>query len=220
VRSLQHAKVRIVVVGDWPAVDLARGGRRDIRIWGCGDPEKLPEVMDETQADWLVLGPWFDKKFWDQASTCSKKSGMLTRLAILGPASDPELTVSWIRQGVSLYLEESSGLDKLISAMRCSQEHDVQVIDPCFMRQLDRCSYKPDGYDLTHRQLEVLDLVGKGMRNQEISRLLNISKSTVEYHVRHLLAKFDVSNRLELVSAAARAIRQPGDGARIGLFPS
>lgn len=219
-RSLQHAKVRIVVVGDWPAVGRARGARRDIRIWECGDPEKLPEVMDETQADWLVIGPWVNTKFWNQASACSKKSGMLTRLAILGPVSDPELTVSWIRQGVSLYLEENSGLDKLISAIRCSQEHDVQVIDPCFMRQLDRCSYKPDGYDLTHRQQEVLGLVGKGMRNQEISRVLNISNSTVEYHVRHLLAKFDVSNRLELVSAAAREVPHPSDGVHINHLSS
>lgn len=55
---------------------------------------------------------------------------------------------------------------------------------------------------LTPRQLEVLDLLGEGLANQEIGDRLHISAKTVEHHVSAVLAKLDVGSRTE---AALRA---------------
>jgi DNA-binding CsgD family transcriptional regulator len=53
---------------------------------------------------------------------------------------------------------------------------------------------------LTPRELEVLGLIARGMRNSDIARALFISQSTAKVHVRHVLEKLGVRTRAEAVS--------------------
>ena len=59
------------------------------------------------------------------------------------------------------------------------------------------------GGSLTPREVEVLRLVVRGQTNQQISRTLSISVSTVKRHIRHISAKLGVSDRVQI---AVRAI--------------
>jgi len=52
---------------------------------------------------------------------------------------------------------------------------------------------------LTERQLEVLELVSKGLTNAEIARVLGIARATAKNHVSAVLQALDVSNRTEAV---------------------
>ena len=54
----------------------------------------------------------------------------------------------------------------------------------------------------TPRELEVLRLVARGLRNQEIARQLGISERTVTFHLSNLFAKLQASSRTELVHHA------------------
>lgn len=58
---------------------------------------------------------------------------------------------------------------------------------------------------LTSREVEVLQLAASGKRNREIAETLLVSESTVNYHMRNVLAKLHFRNRTE---AAAYAIKQ------------
>lgn len=49
--------------------------------------------------------------------------------------------------------------------------------------------------DLTPREREVLDLIGKGLTNKEIADRLYIEVGTVKNHVHNILKKMDVSSR-------------------------
>ena len=57
---------------------------------------------------------------------------------------------------------------------------------------------------LTHREIEVLQLVARGMRNKEIAADLKISDETVQGHVKNILAKLSVHDRTEAVAIAIR----------------
>jgi two-component system NarL family response regulator len=57
---------------------------------------------------------------------------------------------------------------------------------------------------LTTREVEVLRLVARGMRNKEIASDLKISDETVQGHVKNILAKLSVHDRTEAVAVAIR----------------
>lgn len=58
---------------------------------------------------------------------------------------------------------------------------------------------------LTAREREILDYLAQGLSNKAIGRALDISHDTVKLHVRHILAKLNLTSRVE---AAVFAVEQ------------
>jgi DNA-binding NarL/FixJ family response regulator len=56
--------------------------------------------------------------------------------------------------------------------------------------------------DLTEREVEVLRLVAKGLRNKEISPVIGRTEGTVKVHVKNILQKLGVADRTEAVTLA------------------
>jgi DNA-binding NarL/FixJ family response regulator len=57
---------------------------------------------------------------------------------------------------------------------------------------------------LTAREIDVVRLVAKGLRNREIAVALGISEETVKVHVKNILTKFDVKDRTAIIPVALR----------------
>jgi DNA-binding CsgD family transcriptional regulator len=58
--------------------------------------------------------------------------------------------------------------------------------------------------DLTRREREIVELVGRGLTNRQIADLLHIAERTAENHVQHILTKLGFSNRSQIAAWAAR----------------
>lgn len=56
--------------------------------------------------------------------------------------------------------------------------------------------------ELTRRELEIVELMAKGLRNQDIASALSITESTVKVHVQNIFAKLGVADRTEAVVVA------------------
>ncbi len=61
------------------------------------------------------------------------------------------------------------------------------------------------GEELTNREIEILQLIVEGMTNKEIASTLVISENTVKIHLRNILLKLHLKNRIQ---AAVHAVRQ------------
>ena len=54
-----------------------------------------------------------------------------------------------------------------------------------------------DQFDLSKREIEVLQLISDGFNNDEIAEQLFVSKNTVKTHIQHIYSKLDVKNRVQ-----------------------
>ena len=59
-----------------------------------------------------------------------------------------------------------------------------------------------NGGTLSKRELEILELVSQGLSNKEIANSLNLSRYTVESHIKHIYRKLAVRNRSKAVDTA------------------
>ncbi len=57
---------------------------------------------------------------------------------------------------------------------------------------------------LTARELQVLELVSKGLRNREIAGIIGTTEGTVKMHLKHILSKLDATDRTEAVTIAVQ----------------
>jgi NarL family two-component system response regulator LiaR len=63
---------------------------------------------------------------------------------------------------------------------------------------------KQPSFDLTDREMQVLNLVVQGQSNQQIADALVITLATVKAHISNILAKLEVSSRAEAIAYAIK----------------
>ena len=90
--------------------------------------------------------------------------------------------------------------DNLIAAVR-DLAGGKQVLTPEIRRIL---AENPPDQKLTDRQLQILDLVVRGLSNRDIAELLKIREDSVKKHANAIYAKIGAANRVEATAIAIR----------------
>jgi DNA-binding CsgD family transcriptional regulator len=78
------------------------------------------------------------------------------------------------------------------------------VLEGLSVREAPWSAAVPDHEPLTPRELEVFELLGKGLSNRDIGGVLGISAHTAKYHVAQILAKVGAATRAEAVHEGLR----------------
>lgn len=105
-----------------------------------------------------------------------------------------------LQAGAAGYIMKSAAREQLLQAIRqvC---HGERYIDPGLTSLLAaRLSHR----SLTSRELEVLQMIVKGLSNKEIAAALNIAEVTVKLHVSHVLEKLNVNDRTHAATEALK----------------
>lgn len=109
-----------------------------------------------------------------------------------------------VEAGASGYLLKDAPPEELAAAVRTAAAGRSALAPAVAHRLMHRM--RTPGETLTKRELEVLELVGEGLSNQQISKRLFLSQATVKSHLVHVFAKLGVESRTAAV-AEARARR-------------
>jgi two-component system, NarL family, response regulator LiaR len=128
-------------------------------------------------------------------------------LMLTSHTDEPEM-IAALASGADAYCVKGTNLDQLLLAIACVQE-GATYLDPQIARQLLN-RMKPtlptqDLGQLSNRELEVLKLLVDGKSNPEIAEILRISISTAKAHVRSIMNKLAVDDRVQAAVIALRS---------------
>lgn len=155
------------------------------------------------------------------------------RVVILTTFDDDEYVYQALRAGASGFLLKSADGDTLVNAVRVVAAGEALLAPEVTRRVIERFAAKPPVAqaatvdvadepaehvpppeaigDLSNREVEVLQLLARGMSNQEIAQELWVSSTTVKTHVSHILTKLGVRDRVQaVVEAYESGIVRPG----------
>ena len=105
-----------------------------------------------------------------------------------------------LEAGAVTYLLKDTLAEKMVGIIREVAGGGRPILPEVAQRMTERMFQAA----LTNREIEVLQLLARGMRNKEIAAELRISEETVQGHVKNILAKLSVHDRTEAVAVAIR----------------
>ena len=135
----------------------------------------------------------------------------LVRVLVLTVVADQRNVTDALLAGACGYLVKDSSIDQIVEGVKAAARGE-SLISPRIASQLVRRLREPPelapglaGAELTPRELEVLEMLARGMDNPEIAQALYLSQHTVKNHVSSILLKLQVANRIQ---AAVHAVRR------------
>lgn len=128
-----------------------------------------------------------------------------------------DYAVAAVRAGASGFLLKDAPAEDFLSAVRTVHAGDAVLAASTTRRLLDLLAPPVNSTaqrlaaTLTERETEVLRVMARGLSNAEIATALAIGAGTVKTHVRHILIKLEVRDRVQAVILAHEAgLMRPG----------
>jgi len=126
-----------------------------------------------------------------------------------------------LRAGASGFLLKDAPPEELVHAVRVVERGDALIAPSITKRLIEEISQRPAQQgaapealeSLTQRELEVLQLMARGLSNHEIAQELFVSDTTVKTHVGRVLMKLGLRDRVQAVVLAYESgVVRPGVG--------
>jgi DNA-binding NarL/FixJ family response regulator len=134
-----------------------------------------------------------------------------TRVLILTTFDLDEYVFEALKAGASGFVLKDDPPEQLLSAIRIVAAGAALLSPAITKRVIEKFTGMSQRQppralaDLTDRELEVLELIARGLSNAEIGEQLYISDATVKTHITHILQKLNLRDRVQAVVLAHEA---------------
>ncbi len=213
-------KTRIILVDDHTlfrkglAELLEQSGSIEVSAF-TGTPDEVAMLLKAHRPDVLILDLNMPGTDGITLMQQLRAAGFDLPVLILTLSEAEDDLARALRAGANGYLLKSMEPDEVVDAIQRAQRGET-VVAPAMTAKLVRL-YDQKGQDanslleaLTPREREILAHLSRGESNKAIARTLDISHDTVKLHVRHILAKLNLSSRVEAAVFAVEHRVAPG----------
>jgi two-component system, NarL family, response regulator LiaR len=182
----------------------------DMEVAGeAGDGRQAVNVVAATRPDVLLLDLFMPGLDGHGVLAPLQQAPHRPAVVVLTSATDDEHLVRAVHVGATSYLLKSASAEDVIAAVR-SAAAGTASLSPELLTQFTQALRRPAPPDplqpLSPRERDVLRLIAQGHSNRQIARDLAIGEETVKTHVRGILTKLGLQDR---VQAAIFALRPP-----------
>jgi DNA-binding NarL/FixJ family response regulator len=145
------------------------------------------------------------------------------RVLILTTFEQDDYVFGALRAGASGFLLKRARPEELLAAVHTIAAGEALLSPSVTRRVIDRMAQQPTPEladqarldALTPRERAVLGLITRGLSNREIAAALAVEESTVRTHVKRILMKLDLRDRVQaVIFAYETGLNRPAAGAR------
>jgi two-component system nitrate/nitrite response regulator NarL len=204
---MSEQPIRLVLIDDH---GLCRRGlselleaRAGMKVLGnTGNADEAVRLLREERPDLAIMDLRMQPVDGHHLLTRIRAEGIDTPVVVLTMSDSQDDLSRAFRAGVRGYLLKDMDPDDVVDSIRRAVRGEL-VVAPAMGAKLSHLLGAPRGRDesssraLTDREVEILAHIAQGMSNKGIAKALDISHDTVKLHVRHILAKLNVSSRVE-----------------------
>lgn len=187
--------------------------RPDIQVVGeAGDGLEAIAAAQDLLPDVILMDINMPKCDGLEATRQIKSEMPHVKIVILTVSDDDQNLFEAIKSGAQGYLLKDLEPNQLYSLLENIPRGDAPLsgaIATKILKEFTRFNpaslEKPEVIDeLTSRQISILQLVAEGKTNREIASELYISENTVKIHLRNILDKLHLQNRIQVAVYATR----------------
>jgi two-component system, NarL family, nitrate/nitrite response regulator NarL len=207
--------MRILLIDDHALFRMGLQGlleRRNIHVIAAtGDGREALRLSRELAPDVVLLDMRMPDLDGLEVLRRLREGGCECPIAMLTTSNEERDLVECLRTGAQGYLLKDMEPDDVVDAVQRAVRGETVVAPAMTLKlvHLLQGGPQPPKVDplqvLTAREREILDYLAQGLSNKAIARALDISHDTVKLHVRHILAKLNLTSRVE---AAVFAVEQ------------
>jgi NarL family two-component system response regulator LiaR len=180
----------------------------DVEIAGeAGDGRQALSVVGATRPDVLLLDLYMPGLDGHAVLAALQDAAHRTAVVVLTSADDDEQLVRAMNAGATSYVLKTASAEQVIAAVRDAAAGSASLSPELLTRftQALRRPPPPDPLEpLSPREREVLRLLASGRSNRQIGRDLAIGEQTVKTHVRSILTKLGLQDRVQVAIFALR----------------
>jgi len=199
------APIRVLIVDDHPVVraGLASLLRRQIGVKLVGaahSAEEAMEALKRSSVDVILLDLRMPSINGIDLLNLLRAKENQPRVIILSSYEFEEEIYQAVKAGARGYLSKNASREEMVAAIEAVADGGTyfpERIVPWIEERQARSS-------LSAREIEILEMVSRGLTNKEIAGVLQISHYTVRNHINHITAKLQVADRTEAATVALR----------------
>jgi DNA-binding NarL/FixJ family response regulator len=201
--------IQLVLADDHPIVldgleNLFRLERDFQVVARCVNGEEALAAVRSRRPDVLILDMQLPRKDGLTVLRELHREKLATKVVVLAAALEQAEVLEALELGVRGMVLKEQAPQMVVRCVRRVHAGEQWIERHAFGRAMDSLLQRAAGERqvasvLTPREIEIVGMVARGLRNKEVGERLTISEGTVKIHLHNIYRKLELENRVELI---------------------